>query len=130
MLSTFPVRPEGELLTVQELHVVAGREEEFVARFAELDVLRLAAEAAGGELVDASLVQEGARFLVVTSWASSAGIEAWIASPARELVRESWSPSMSGPRRSAATRSASATHPTDGRAHREQRKRSDQQADN
>jgi heme-degrading monooxygenase HmoA len=79
-------------VTIQELHVVAGREEEFVARFTALNVLRLAAEAAGGELLDASLVQEGARFLVVTSWASSVGIEVWIASPARELVRAELEP--------------------------------------
>jgi heme-degrading monooxygenase HmoA len=86
------VRPDEELVTVQELAVAPGREEEFVARFEALDVLRLAAEAAAGELIGAVMLQDGPRFLVVTSWASRAGIDAWIASPARERVRAELEP--------------------------------------
>jgi heme-degrading monooxygenase HmoA len=92
VLTTSPARPDEELVTVQDLTVTAGREEEFVARFKELDVLRLAAEAAAGDLIEAVLLQEGQRFLVVTSWASRAGIGAWIASPARERVRAELEP--------------------------------------
>ena len=77
----------GEVVTVQEIEVVPGKEEAFLARFRAIDVLRLAADAAGGGLIDAQLVRSGSRFVVVTTWSSPHGIEAWIASPARELVR-------------------------------------------
>src|SRR5262245_60484122 len=86
-----PVRPGG-LVTVQELSIAPGREEEFVSRFEALDVLGLAAAAAGGELLDAIVLQDGPRFLVVTSWESDAGIEGWLASPARERVRAELEP--------------------------------------
>jgi heme-degrading monooxygenase HmoA len=71
----------GEIVTIQRLSVVPGREDAFVARFRELDVLGLAAAAAGGELERAMVVQDGSTFLVVTVWTSPAGIERWIASP-------------------------------------------------
>jgi heme-degrading monooxygenase HmoA len=86
------VRPEAPVVTIQELHVAPGSEEEFVARFEELDVLGLAAEAAEGELIDAVMVQDGARFLVVSSWVSPAGMDRWIVSPARERVRSELEP--------------------------------------
>jgi heme-degrading monooxygenase HmoA len=86
-----PVRAGG-LVTVQELTIAPGREEEFVARFEALDVLGLATAAAAGELIDAVVLQDGPRFLVVTSWTSSAGIDRWLASPARERVRAELEP--------------------------------------
>jgi heme-degrading monooxygenase HmoA len=80
---------EGErILTVQELRIIPGREEQFIARFAELDVLGLAADAAGGTLTEASVVQDGSTFAVVTSWQSARGLDGWVASPSREKVRE------------------------------------------
>jgi heme-degrading monooxygenase HmoA len=85
------VRPGG-LVTVQELTIVPGREEEFAARFEELDVLGVAADAAEGELLEALVLQDGSRFLVVTSWRSSAGIERWVASAARDQVRAALEP--------------------------------------
>jgi heme-degrading monooxygenase HmoA len=92
VLATSSVRPGAALVTIQQLHVAPGNEEEFVARFEELDVLGLAAEAAGGELLDAVMLQDGARFLVVTSWVSPAGMDGWIASAARERVRDALEP--------------------------------------
>lgn len=86
-----PVRPGG-LVTVQELTIVPGREDEFLARFEALDVLGVAAAAAGGELLEAIVLQDGPRFLVVTRWASGAGIDGWLASPARERVRAELEP--------------------------------------
>ena len=80
------------LVTIQQLSVREGREEEFVARFRTLDVLGLAAEAASGELIEASMLQNGRLFLVVTSWLSEAGMDGWIASPARERVRAELEP--------------------------------------
>jgi heme-degrading monooxygenase HmoA len=91
-LAPFSVRPDAQLITVQELHVASGKEEEFTASFEAMDVLGLAADAAGGDLLDAVLLQEGTRFLVVTSWASPAGIDRWVASPARERVRQELEP--------------------------------------
>jgi heme-degrading monooxygenase HmoA len=85
------------LVTIQQLSVLEGREEEFVARFQTLDVLGLAAEAAGGELLEAAMLQDGRRFLVVTSWLSPAGMDGWIASPARERVRAELEPLYDGP---------------------------------
>jgi len=79
---------EGQVVTVQELSVTAGREEEFWARFRELDVLQLAADAAEGALEDAYIAQEGPRFLVVTIWGSPAGIDRWVASASRKVVFE------------------------------------------
>jgi heme-degrading monooxygenase HmoA len=76
------------IVTVQELRVRAGEAEAFLARFRELDVLEAAADAANGGLLDASLVRDGDRFLVVTTWAGEQGIDAWLASPARDRVRD------------------------------------------
>jgi heme-degrading monooxygenase HmoA len=86
------VRPSATLVTIQELLVAPGREEEFVERFEALDVLGLAAEAAEGDLLEAVMVQDGARFLVVTAWVSPAGMDGWLASPARERVRDELEP--------------------------------------
>lgn len=84
---------EGErILTVQELRITPGREEEFITRFAELDVLGLAADAAGGTLTEASVVQNGSTFTVVTSWESARGLDEWVASPSREQVRRALEP--------------------------------------
>lgn len=94
--TTSLARPEGEVVTIQELHVAPGREEEFVARFESLDVLRLAADAAD-ELLEATMLQDDSRFLVVTRWVSAAGIDAWIASPSRELVRGELEPLYARP---------------------------------
>jgi heme-degrading monooxygenase HmoA len=79
-------------LTVQELRIVPGREEEFLARFVELDVLGLAADVADGTLTEASVVQSGSTFAVVTSWASDRGMDGWVASPSRAQVREALGP--------------------------------------
>ena len=38
------------------------------------------------------MLQDGGRFLVVTSWVSSAGMDRWIASPERERVRAELEP--------------------------------------
>jgi hypothetical protein len=67
-------------------------EDEFVARFEALDVLRLAADAARGELLEAVVLQDGSRFLVVTSWVSAAGLDGWIDSSARARVRHELEP--------------------------------------
>jgi heme-degrading monooxygenase HmoA len=77
---------DARVVTVQEIQVMAGREAEFVARFRDLDVFGAVAAAAGGELEDAIVLQAGDRFRVVTTWASRAGIEAWLASDARVWV--------------------------------------------
>lgn len=80
---------EGErVLTVQQLKIIPGREQEFIERFVEIDVLGLAAESADGTLTQASVVQDGSTFAVVTSWTSPHGLDGWVASPAREQVRE------------------------------------------
>ena len=81
-------RSAREVLTIQEIVVLPGEEDEFLRRFGRLDVLAIAAEAAGGELLEAALAQDGNRFVVVTSWSSEDGIERWIASEARTHVRE------------------------------------------
>jgi len=86
------VEAGATLVTIQRISVREGSEADFVARFRDLDVLGLAAEAAGGELLEAVLLQDGRRFQVVTSWVSPAGIDGWIASPARELVRSELEP--------------------------------------
>jgi len=91
-LAPSSVRQDVQLITIQELHVAPGKEKEFTARFEALDVLGLAAEVAGGDLLDAVLLQEGANFLVVTSWASPAGIDRWVASPARQRVHDELEP--------------------------------------
>lgn len=84
---------DGErILTVQQLRITPGREEQFIARFAELDVLGLAADAAAGTLTEASVVQDGSTFAVVTSWESARGLDGWVASPSRGQVREALKP--------------------------------------
>lgn len=85
------------IATVQRLSVAAGREEAFWARFEELDVLALAADAADGELRRAFVVQEGATFLVITIWGSPAGIDRWVASPSRDVVFEALDPYYDAP---------------------------------
>jgi heme-degrading monooxygenase HmoA len=80
-----PVR-DG-VLTIQRLEVRPGEEDEFLRRFQEIDVLGLAADAAEGSLLEATLAQDEQTFVVVTTWSSPEGIERWIASPARERVR-------------------------------------------
>jgi heme-degrading monooxygenase HmoA len=80
------------MLTVQQLKITPGHEERFIARFAELDVLGLAADATGGTLTEASVVQNGTTFAVVTSWASDRGMDGWLVSPSREQVREALAP--------------------------------------
>jgi heme-degrading monooxygenase HmoA len=125
VLATTSVRPDATLVTIQELHVAPGTEEEFVARFTALDVLGLAADAAGGELLEAVVLQDGARFLVVTSWVSPAGLDGWIDSPARERVRDELEPLYERP--AVVNRyPIRVRYPSDrGRAHREQRRCSD-----
>ena len=81
---------DQRLLTVQLLKIIPGKEQQFLERFVELDVLGLAADAAGGELSEATVAQDGSTFAVVTSW-SSKGLDGWIASPSRELVRDALS---------------------------------------
>ena len=74
-------------MTVQELRLKPGGAEKFVARFAELDVLPLAAEAADGGLLEAVMGQSDEAVVVVTRWGSEDGIAAWLASPARARVQ-------------------------------------------
>jgi heme-degrading monooxygenase HmoA len=74
--------------TVQRIRVAAGKLDEFLRRFRGLDVLGLAARAAGGDLVEATMIHDDENVLVVTRWASEAGIDRWLASDAREQVRE------------------------------------------
>ncbi len=85
MSSSLPL--DGSVVTVQELFIKPSHVDAFLARFKDLDVLGTAAGAAGGGLDAAVMVQDGSRFLVITRWASEAGIAAWIGSEARELVR-------------------------------------------
>lgn len=82
--------PPGALFTVQELRIRAGHEQEFVERFRALDVLALA----GGvsDLVESVLVQREDRFEVVSVWASTSGIDAWVASAERVRVRDELEP--------------------------------------
>jgi heme-degrading monooxygenase HmoA len=77
----------AQVVTVQEIQVAPEDVDAFVAHFQRLDVLRLAAEAAAGGLHGGVVLQNEDRFVVVTSWSSAAGIDAWIASPSRELVQ-------------------------------------------
>ena len=94
------VRPESSVpgfasghvpvFTVQELRIQLGSEQEFVDRFREVDVLRLAGEVS--DLVEAVLVQRDGRFDVISVWASESGIEGWLASEARQRVREALEP--------------------------------------
>lgn len=84
-------------MTVQELRIKPGSTEEFVARFRELDVLRLAAEAANGDLLEAWMGESEEGVVVVTRWASEQGIEAWVASPSRLLVRDALEPFYAEP---------------------------------
>jgi heme-degrading monooxygenase HmoA len=87
----------GSVLTVQELRIQAGREQEFLERFRRLDVLRLA----GGvsDLAEAVLVQRDDHFEVVSTWPSVSGIEAWIGSKEREHVRTELEPLYAEPAR-------------------------------
>jgi heme-degrading monooxygenase HmoA len=78
------------LFTVQELRICPGREQEFVERFRALDVLALAGQASN--LVEAVLVRRDDRFEVVSVWASTSGIDAWVASAERVRVREELEP--------------------------------------
>ena len=78
------------LFTVQELRICPGREQEFVERFRALDVLALAGRASN--LVEAVLVRRDDRFEVVSVWASTSGIDAWVASAERVRVREELEP--------------------------------------
>jgi len=89
----------SQVVTVQELRLKPGAAEEFVARFRELDVLGLAAKAAGGELLEAAMAEseDGVVVVVVTRWASERGIEGWIASDARVVVREALEPFYAEP---------------------------------
>lgn len=81
-----------QLVTIQELRIAPGREDEFIARFREIDVLTLAADAANGALLTAMVIRQEQQFLVVTTWSSTDGIDAWIASPARDFVRRELEP--------------------------------------
>jgi heme-degrading monooxygenase HmoA len=88
---------DSEILTVQELRQKPGSTEKFVARFRELDVLGLAATAADGELLEATMAESEDGVVVVTRWASQRGIEVWIASEPRVLVLEELEPYYAEP---------------------------------
>jgi heme-degrading monooxygenase HmoA len=89
------VDSERAVLTVQELRLRDGCEEEFLTRFRSLDVLRLAGEVS--DLAEAVLVQRDGRFEVVSVWPSDSGIDAWVASAERERVREALEPLYAEP---------------------------------
>jgi len=80
----------GALLTVQELRVRPGCEQEFIERFRALDVLGSAGKVS--DLAESVLVQREDRFEVISIWASASGIDAWIASAERVRVRDELEP--------------------------------------
>src|SRR4051812_44219727 len=82
----------AQVVTIQELVVAPDDADAFVAHFQRIDVLGLAAEAAGGALLAAVVLRDEDRFVVVTSWSSAAGIDAWIGSPDREFVQAELGP--------------------------------------
>jgi heme-degrading monooxygenase HmoA len=85
------------VVTIQQLQVAEEDTATFRAEFERLDVLALAAEAADDQEFRATLLQDGGRFVVVTTWSSEEAIDRWLASPARELVQAELSPYYTAP---------------------------------
>jgi heme-degrading monooxygenase HmoA len=75
------------VVTIQQLQVAEEDAATFRAEFERLGVLTLAAEVVDDEDFRATVLQDGGRFVVVTTWSSEEAIERWLASPARELVQ-------------------------------------------
>jgi len=85
------------IVSVLQLPVRAGSEEEIVRFYAEHDVFGLAARVGGfrsGSLLEPTA--PGSAWLVVAEWDDAAAYERWLAAPARAELSELLAPHLEG----------------------------------
>ena len=77
------------IVTVLQLHVLPGREEEFARAFRDNDVLEAARRECG--MLFAQLLRpatEGAPFIALAHWAGPEAYDCWIDSPVRDRLNQ------------------------------------------